>query len=105
MACLSSYTTEIFYQLFIYFCSIHSLQVLRKGAGLSTRPTPQSRVKVRTRGYLESGKSVDRHSSLSFTVGDGDVVQAWDLVVPLMEKGETAQIKTNSRFAYGSLGK
>ena len=81
------------------------IQVLRKGAGLSTRPTPQSRVKVRTRGFLEGGKSVDRHSGISFTVGDGDVLQAWDLVVPLMEKGEMAQVKTNSRFAYGSLGK
>lgn len=81
------------------------MQVLRKGAGLSTRPTPQSQVKVRSRGYLENGKVVDRHSAVSFTVGDGDVLQAWDLVVPLMEKGETARVKTNSRFAYGSLGK
>ena len=81
------------------------LQVLRKGAGLSTRPTPQSRVTIRTRGILEGGKSVDKHSAVSFTVGDGDVVQAWELVVPLMEKGEMAQVKTNSRFAYGSLGK
>ena len=80
-------------------------QVLRKGMGLSTKPTPQSRVKVRTRGYLDNGKTVDRHSSVTFTVGDGDVVQAWDLVVPLMEQGETASVKTNSRFAYGALGK
>ena len=62
-------------------------------------------MKVRARGYLEGGKSVDKHSAMLFTVGDGDVPQAWDLVVPLMEKGEMAQIKTNSRFAYGSLGK
>jgi FK506-binding protein 8 len=48
---------------------------------------------------------VDRHNGVSFTVGDGDVLQAWDLVVPLMEKGEMVQLKTNSRFAYGSLGK
>lgn len=79
--------------------------MLRKGAGLSTRPTPQSRVKLRTRGYLEGDKTVDKHSGVSFTVGDGDVPQVWDLVAPLMEKGEMAQVKTNSRFAYGSLGK
>ena len=79
--------------------------MLRKGAGLSTRPTPQSRVKLRTRGYLEAGKAVDKHSAVLFTVGDGDVVQAWELVVPLMEKGEMAQVKTNARFAYGSVGK
>ena len=48
---------------------------------------------------------VDRHDAVLFTVGDGDVPQAWDLVAPLMEKGETTKVKTNSRFAYGSLGK
>ena len=60
-------------------CIIHTLlqQVLRPGRGLSTRPTPQSRVKVRTSGVLEddSGAVVDRHNAVSFTVGDGDVIQ------------------------------
>lgn len=51
------------------------MQVLRKGEGISTRPTPQSRVKVRSRGCLESGEVVDKHSGYWFTVGDGDVVQ------------------------------
>ena len=51
------------------------MQVLRKGDGISTRPTSQSRVRVRTRGYLESGDVVDKHNGHWFTVGDGDVVQ------------------------------
>lgn len=55
-----------------------AVQVLRKGQGLSTRPTPQCRVKVRTSGSLESGELVDRHSALWFTVGDGDVIQGID---------------------------
>lgn len=80
-------------------------KVLRKGEGLSTRPTPQSRVRVRTCGFLESGKVVDKHSSYSFTVGDGDVLQAWDIAVTLMECGEIAQVKTLPRFAYGEEGK
>ena len=48
---------------------------MRKGEGLSTRPTSQCRVKVRTRGFLESGVVVEKHSGYWFTVGDGDVVQ------------------------------
>ena len=54
------------------------LQVLHSGQGLSTRPIQQSRVKLRTSGVLEgSGGTVvvDRHIAVSFTVGDGDVIQ------------------------------
>ena len=50
-------------------------QVIRKGNGISTRPTPQSRVKVRSQGFLESGEVVEKRSGHCFTVGDGDVVQ------------------------------
>ena len=42
---------------------------------MSTRPTPQSRVKVSARGCLESGEVVDKHKTFVFTVGDGDVIQ------------------------------
>ncbi len=49
--------------------------MVQKGKGISTRPAPQSRVKVRTCGYLESGKVVDKHSQCAFTVGEGDVIQ------------------------------
>ena len=51
------------------------VQVMRAGSGTSTRPSQQSRVKVRTRGFLESGDVVDKHNGYWFTVGDGDVVQ------------------------------
>lgn len=54
---------------------LHDLQVIRSGEGISTRPTPQCRVKVRSRGLLESGEVVDKRSGCWFTVGDGDVVQ------------------------------
>lgn len=54
-------------------CAIY--QVIRRGEGISTRPTPQSRVKVRSRGFLESGKVVEKRNGCCFTVGDGDVVQ------------------------------
>ena len=51
-------------------------QTLRPGDGLSSRPAPQSRVKMKTKGVLdEGGQVVDRHSGVRFTVGDGDVIQ------------------------------
>ena len=40
-----------------------------------TRPTPQCRVKLRTKGQLENGTVVDKHHAVSFTLGDGDVIQ------------------------------
>ena len=87
---------------------------------MATRPTPQCQVKMKVRGMLLSGGVVDRHNSLAFTVGDGDVIQgnalwscdshmmcavAIDIVAGLMERGELCQVKTDARFAYGSQGK
>ena len=42
---------------------------------MSTRPTALTQVRMKVRGSLSSGGVVDRHSSLEFTVGDGDVIQ------------------------------
>ena len=44
---------------------------------MESRPTPQCRVKVRTKGMLEKGMVVDGHHFVPFTVGDGDVIQGW----------------------------
>ena len=48
---------------------------MREGEGVSTRPTAQCQVRMKVRGSLQSGGVVDRHSSLEFTIGDGDVIQ------------------------------
>ena len=52
-------------------------KVLRNGEGVSTRPSTQCQVRMRVRGVLvpPPRRVVDRHNSLSFTVGDGDVIQ------------------------------
>ncbi|CAI7996314.1 Peptidyl-prolyl cis-trans isomerase FKBP8 [Geodia barretti] len=80
-------------------------KVVRDGGGVETRPTPLSRVRIRTKGQLDNGAVVDRHSSIPFTLGDGDVLQAWDLSVSLMEVGELALVRTSPRFAYGRQGR
>ena len=51
------------------------LQVISPGDGPSTKPVPQGRVTMRMRGILPSGKNVDKHSAVTFIVGDGDVIQ------------------------------
>ena len=111
--------------------SLCNVQTLRAGEGVSSRPTPQCQVRMRVRGTLPSGASIDRFNSLSFIVGDGDVIQgvkviartcahcgdnttaiphlywypAIDITASLMEKGEVCSVKADPRFAYGASGR
>ena len=62
---------------------VTNLQILRNGDGISTRPALQSRVRVRSRGFLESGAVVDKHGGVWFTVGDGDVLQGIVLMLSI----------------------
>ena len=81
----SSLSDEIFDSLpnFFLLIKIFRVQVLREGEGVSTRPTAQSQVRMKVRGMSPSG-TVDRHNSLEFTVGDGDVIQGMYSVVSFM---------------------
>ena len=122
--------------LFVPVTWVHTspcnVQTLRAGEGVSSRPTPQCQVRMRVRGTLPSGTSIDRFNSLSFIVGDGDVIQgmkivartcthcvvtilllfpylywypAIDITASLMEKGEVCSVKADPRFAYGAAGR
>lgn len=75
------------------------------GEGPSSRPTPECSVKMKVKGYLESGKAVEYSHPYKFIVGDGDVIQAWDLAASLMERREVALVKAHPRLAYGESGK
>ena len=68
-------TVYLSYNEAMLTCLFAYSQVVHKGVGISTRPTPQCIVKVRSKGHLDSGDVVDKHSSCVFTVGDGDVIQ------------------------------
>ncbi|XP_020391165.1 peptidyl-prolyl cis-trans isomerase FKBP8 [Rhincodon typus] len=90
------------------------LQVLGNGllkkkvlvAGQSQEPRPQKgqNVTVRLKMTLEDGTEVEEDPNLCFTVGDGDVIQALDLCVQLMDQNEVALIVSDAKYAYGSLG-
>lgn len=78
-------------------------KVLKKGNGV--KPINGDVVTVTSEGRLGDGTVVDKEESCSFTLGDGDVIPAWDLGVSLMEVGEIIELITDARFAYGSIGR
>lgn len=79
-------------------------KVLVPGQGRDSRPQKGQNVKVNLKTALTDGTLVVEQSNLSFTLGDGDVIQALDLTVQLMELGEKALVLTDAKYAYGSQG-
>ena len=53
---------------------------------------------------LESGDEVGREDDVIFVVGESELVQAFDLVVPLMYPGEVSRVKLEHAFGYGASG-
>ncbi|XP_050402577.1 peptidyl-prolyl cis-trans isomerase FKBP8 [Patella vulgata] len=80
-------------------------KVLVKGKGKDTRPLNGDVVTLNIEGYLTDGTAVDKYNSFSFYLGEGDVIQAWDLAVSLMEIGETCEVVTGAKYAYGEKGR
>ncbi|KAJ0032347.1 hypothetical protein NQD34_002428 [Periophthalmus magnuspinnatus] len=79
-------------------------KVLVPGKGRDSRPQRGQNVKINLKTALNDGTIVVERSDLSFTLGDGDVIQALDLTVQLMELGEKALVLTDAKYAYGSQG-
>lgn len=79
-------------------------KVLVPGQGRDSRPQKGQNVKVNLKTGLTDGTLLVEQSNLSFTLGDGDVIQALDLTVQLMELGEKAIVLTDAKYAYGSQG-
>uniref|UniRef100_A0A8C5H1T7 peptidylprolyl isomerase n=1 Tax=Gouania willdenowi TaxID=441366 RepID=A0A8C5H1T7_GOUWI len=79
-------------------------KVLHAGAGRDSWPQKGQNVKIHLKTCLMDGTPVEELPELWFTLGDGDVIQALDLTVQLMEMGETALIHTDGKYAYGARG-
>ncbi|KAI9577482.1 hypothetical protein GQX74_014866 [Glossina fuscipes] len=78
-------------------------RVLKKSK-LKRRPMRGELVTVNFTGTLVDGTVVEKEDLLQIHVGDFEVVQGLDMIIPLMIVGEVAEVKVDSRFAYGSLG-
>ncbi|XP_036332748.1 peptidyl-prolyl cis-trans isomerase FKBP8 [Rhagoletis pomonella] len=68
------------------------------------RPTRGDLVTVSFTGKLPDGTVVEQKKNFQMHVGDFEVVQGLDMAIPLMSVGEVAEIRIDTRFAYGSLG-
>ncbi|KAG7488019.1 hypothetical protein MATL_G00029910 [Megalops atlanticus] len=79
-------------------------KVLESGDGPDSRPQKGQNVQIHMKSSLADGTVVADEPSLSFTLGDGDVIQALDLTVQLMELSEKALVHTSAKYAYGELG-
>ncbi|XP_053369721.1 peptidyl-prolyl cis-trans isomerase FKBP8 [Clarias gariepinus] len=79
-------------------------KVLEAGSGPDSKPQRGQNVTINLRTALSDGTAVSEENNLIFTLGDGDVIQALDLTVQLMEMGETALIEASAKYAYGAQG-
>uniref|UniRef100_A0A0K8UFF4 peptidylprolyl isomerase n=2 Tax=Bactrocera latifrons TaxID=174628 RepID=A0A0K8UFF4_BACLA len=75
-----------------------------KQSQLSTRPARGDLVTVTFKGRIPNGIVVEKKENYQIHVGDYEVVQGLDMVIPLMNVGEIAEVTIDARFAYGSLG-
>lgn len=61
-------------------------------------------VTINFTGKLDNGKVVDEGLGFQCHVGDYEVAQGVDMVLPMLQVGEVAQIIVDPRFGYGNLG-
>lgn len=78
-------------------------KVLKAGI-VDSRPVKGDTVIIQANGRLEDDTEVDKHTQLTFTIGDGEVIVGLDMIVPLMDKGEIADVFIEPRFAFGAKG-
>jgi len=67
------------------------------------KPGKGTRVKVKVEERA-GGEVVMQETSIEFNVGESEVLQCLDLVLPLMCKGEVAEVTSEHSFAYGLKG-
>ncbi|XP_043267616.1 FK506-binding protein 59 isoform X2 [Venturia canescens] len=82
-------------------------EILTEGCGDEV-PSTGSKVTVHYTGTLLDGtkfdSSKDRDNPFQFTLGQGQVIKAWDIGIATMKKGEVAMLTCDSKYAYGKMG-
>ncbi|XP_028297477.1 peptidyl-prolyl cis-trans isomerase FKBP8-like [Gouania willdenowi] len=75
-------------------------KVLQPGRGRYSRPQPGQIVKIHIVSRLLDGTLVNEDPELSFTVGNGEVIQELDVAVRFMEMREKALFKIRSKVEF-----
>ena len=79
-----------------------------KRSGSGGFPGPGDEVSVHYVGTLEDGTVFDssrrRRKPFKFTLGQGAVIEGWDLAVESMQVGEMVELTCAPEFAYGPAG-
>lgn len=79
-------------------------KILTRAPKENRRPLRGELVTLSYKGMLDNGNVVEKMDELKIHVGDFEVVQAIDMILPLMNIGETAEVMADARFCYSSLG-
>ena len=82
-------------------------EIITEGTGDSCPPVP-SKVTVHYTGTLLDGtvfdSSYDRKEPFVFSLGQGQVIKAWDIGVATMKIGEISMLTCAPKYAYGATG-
>ncbi|XP_062134026.1 peptidyl-prolyl cis-trans isomerase FKBP8 [Drosophila sulfurigaster albostrigata] len=79
-------------------------RIIKKAPSGEKRPNRGDLVTITFTGKLEDGTVVEKEERFQCHVGDYEVVQGLDMVLPMMHVGEQAEITVDPRFGYGTLG-
>lgn len=78
-------------------------KVIKKGTP-DSRPQRSDVCTVSYEGKLEDGTVVEQFDRIQINVGDVEVIQGIDFILPLMDVGEECEAIISPRFAYGDHG-
>jgi FK506-binding protein 4/5 len=82
-------------------------EIVREGSD-DEIPNFDDRVYIHYIGSLPDGtvfeNSRNRPKNISFNLGKGDVLKAWDIGVATMKRGEIARFLSKPKYAYGLKG-
>ncbi|ALC40820.1 CG5482 [Drosophila busckii] len=79
-------------------------RIIKKSPANAKRPSRGDLVKVRFTAKLDDGTVVEQEDNFECHVGDLEIVQGLDMVLPMMHVGEVSEISVDARFGYGAIG-